>query len=115
MKVHFIQVFLHSFNLSLSKSPFCFLKEINLLWAEHQVHHSSEDLNISVSLRQSVVQQFVTWVSVSYMHTPRPPRVLSEGGYDLRPQEWHSLHVLFKGPLLLAEEPSFPQLPPKTK
>ncbi|CAB4005219.1 alkylglycerol monooxygenase, partial [Paramuricea clavata] len=35
--------------------------EINVLWAAHQVHHSSEDFNISVSLRQSVVQQFVTW------------------------------------------------------
>ncbi|XP_046852147.1 alkylglycerol monooxygenase-like isoform X2 [Xenia sp. Carnegie-2017] len=32
--------------------------EINILWSAHQVHHSSEDFNILVSLRQSVLQQF---------------------------------------------------------
>ncbi|XP_028407242.1 alkylglycerol monooxygenase-like isoform X2 [Dendronephthya gigantea] len=36
--------------------------EINILWAAHQVHHSSEDINIAVSVRQSVVQQFFTWI-----------------------------------------------------
>ncbi|XP_023332582.1 alkylglycerol monooxygenase [Eurytemora carolleeae] len=35
--------------------------EINLLWAAHQVHHSSEDYNLSTALRQSVFQAFGSW------------------------------------------------------
>ena len=74
---NFVQVSFYT--LQTNYSVF-FLKEINLLWAAHQVHHSSEDLNISVSLRQSVVQQFVTWVSIrrtrSFLHqAPRTPYI----------------------------------------
>jgi len=35
--------------------------EINLLWAAHQVHHSSEDYNLTTALRQSVFQGFGAW------------------------------------------------------
>ena len=27
-----------------------YLKEVNILWAGHQVHHSSEDYNLSTAL-----------------------------------------------------------------
>ena len=32
--------------------------EINILWAAHQVHHSSEDYNLTTALRQSLMQGF---------------------------------------------------------
>lgn len=35
--------------------------EIHILWAQHQVHHSSEDYNLAVGLRQSI---FHTWCGV---------------------------------------------------
>lgn len=34
--------------------------EVNLLWAAHIVHHQSEEYNLSVALRQSAVQQFLS-------------------------------------------------------
>ncbi|XP_016123545.1 alkylglycerol monooxygenase-like [Sinocyclocheilus grahami] len=39
-----------------------FAHELNFLWAAHQVHHSSEYYNLSTALRQSVTQQFSSWV-----------------------------------------------------
>jgi alkylglycerol monooxygenase len=33
----------------------------NFLWAGHIVHHSSEEYNLAVALRQSIFQQFTTW------------------------------------------------------
>ena len=38
------------------------LVEINLFWAAHQTHHSSEEYNLSTALRQSMLQQFTSWV-----------------------------------------------------
>merc|ERR1712002_1240355 len=35
--------------------------EVNLLWAAHQVHHSSEDYNLTTALRQSAFQTFGSW------------------------------------------------------
>ncbi|KAK4321826.1 hypothetical protein Pmani_007453 [Petrolisthes manimaculis] len=32
--------------------------EVNLIWASHQVHHSSEDYNLSTALRQSMFQRY---------------------------------------------------------
>ena len=32
------------------------------MWAAHQVHHSSEDYNLSTALRQSILQRYCTWV-----------------------------------------------------
>ena len=42
--------------------PYCF-SEVNILWGAHQVHHSSEDYNLSTALRQSVIQNYTSWVS----------------------------------------------------
>ena len=36
--------------------------EVNILWSQHQVHHSSEEYNLSTALRQGVVQRWATWV-----------------------------------------------------
>jgi len=35
--------------------------EINVLWAAHQVHHSSENYNLTTALRQSAFQTFGSW------------------------------------------------------
>ncbi|MBX9928253.1 MAG: sterol desaturase family protein [Gemmatimonadaceae bacterium] len=36
--------------------------EINVLWAGHVVHHSSEEYNLSVALRQSSLHGILSWV-----------------------------------------------------
>jgi sterol desaturase/sphingolipid hydroxylase (fatty acid hydroxylase superfamily) len=36
--------------------------EINLLWASHVVHHSSEDFNLSTAMRQSWTNQVFYWI-----------------------------------------------------
>ncbi len=36
--------------------------EHRILWALHSVHHSSEDYNLSIALRLSIVEGFVEWV-----------------------------------------------------
>ena len=36
--------------------------EVNLLWASHVVHHSSEDYNLSTALRQSSTNQVFYWL-----------------------------------------------------
>lgn len=36
--------------------------EVNLFWMAHQVHHSSEEYNLSTALRQSMMQRFTSWV-----------------------------------------------------
>src|SRR4029079_11179551 len=35
--------------------------EVNLLWAAHVVHHTSEDYNLAVALRQSVTTPFTSF------------------------------------------------------
>ncbi|KAK0175042.1 hypothetical protein PV327_008827 [Microctonus hyperodae] len=36
--------------------------EIHFLWAQHQVHHSSEEFNLVVGLRQSILQQWCSFM-----------------------------------------------------
>lgn len=36
--------------------------EVNVLWAGHVVHHSSEEYNLTVALRQSSLHGLMTWV-----------------------------------------------------
>lgn len=45
--------------------------EINIFWAAHQAHHSSEDYNLTTALRQSVVQNYTSAVSLE-SHLSRP-------------------------------------------
>lgn len=59
----------------------CFsVAEVHILWAQHQVHHSSEDYNLAVGLRQSVLQGWCGFVSVSppRLAPPRPARDVAE-------------------------------------
>jgi sterol desaturase/sphingolipid hydroxylase (fatty acid hydroxylase superfamily) len=35
---------------------------VNILWAGHVVHHSSEEFNLTVALRQSSLHGFMSWV-----------------------------------------------------
>ena len=47
----------------LMKSITCFLlSEVNIMWAAHQTHHSSEDYHLMTALRQSVIQRYFAWV-----------------------------------------------------
>ncbi|XP_033226514.1 alkylglycerol monooxygenase-like isoform X2 [Belonocnema kinseyi] len=36
--------------------------EVHILWAQHQVHHSSEEFNLVVGLRQSLLQQLCSFM-----------------------------------------------------
>ena len=36
--------------------------EVAVLWAAHVVHHSSEEYNLAVALRQSALHGLMTWV-----------------------------------------------------
>ena len=41
----------------------CFITEVNVMWAGHQTHHSSEDYNFSTALRQSSIHRYLNWVN----------------------------------------------------
>ncbi|XP_075908581.1 alkylglycerol monooxygenase [Petromyzon marinus] len=49
--------------------------EVNVMWAAHQVHHSSEYYNLSTALRQSVVQPYTSWVFYLPMALFIPPPI----------------------------------------
>ena len=49
--------------------------EINIMWAAHQVHHSSEDYNLTTALRQSAVQHLGSWGFYLPMALGIPPSV----------------------------------------
>ena len=36
------------------------------MWAAHQMHHSSEDYNLTTALRQSVLQSYSSWVCSNF-------------------------------------------------
>uniref|UniRef100_A0A5F8GL74 Alkylglycerol monooxygenase n=1 Tax=Monodelphis domestica TaxID=13616 RepID=A0A5F8GL74_MONDO len=36
--------------------------EVSIIWSLHQVHHSSEDFNMSIALRISVFEVYISWV-----------------------------------------------------
>lgn len=42
-------------------SVLCPPAEVNLIWASHQVHHSSEEYNLSTALRQSMFQRYFSF------------------------------------------------------
>ena len=37
------------------------MHEINIIWATHQVHHSGEDFNLALGMRQGLFQRYFTW------------------------------------------------------
>ncbi|MGE0708322.1 MAG: sterol desaturase family protein [Planctomycetota bacterium] len=56
------------FLIALVTTDFCYYwfhragHRVNLVWAGHAVHHQSEEMNLSVALRQSWFVQAVAWV-----------------------------------------------------
>uniref|UniRef100_A0A0C9RK31 Agmo_0 protein n=1 Tax=Fopius arisanus TaxID=64838 RepID=A0A0C9RK31_9HYME len=58
--------------------------EIHFLWAQHQVHHSSEEFNLVVGLRQSVLQQWCSFVSEQQLmlHVINTSKCYSITGFD---------------------------------
>ena len=54
----FVHIFIHSLMNIVSVNI-----EVNFMWAAHQVHHSSEDYNLTTALRQSAMQRYNSWVS----------------------------------------------------
>ena len=73
--------------------------EVNIMWAAHQVHHSSEEYNYSTALRQSIFQRCSSWVSVSDLLCVQT-RSLSQGTV------WRSL-IFFT-----TDRPHYPWMPP---
>ncbi|XP_061631560.1 alkylglycerol monooxygenase isoform X3 [Phyllopteryx taeniolatus] len=47
--------------------------EVAILWAAHQVHHSSEYYNFSTALRQPLTQQLTSWIFYVPMALAVPP------------------------------------------
>ncbi|CDQ64802.1 unnamed protein product [Oncorhynchus mykiss] len=75
--------------------------ELNFLWAAHQVHHSSEYYNLSTALRQSLTQQFSSWVFYLPMALALPPSVFAVHiQFNLLYQFWiHTELIRDLGPL----------------
>lgn len=75
--------------------------EINILWASHQVHHSSEDYNLGTALRQSAVQNYCVWIFNLPLAVAIPPSVfLVHTQFNLLFQFWlHTEAVTTLGPL----------------
>ncbi|KAJ4930899.1 hypothetical protein JOQ06_025202 [Pogonophryne albipinna] len=51
--------------------------EVSFIWAAHQVHHSSEYYNLTTALRQSLTQQFTSWIFYLPMALIAPPAVFA--------------------------------------
>ncbi|KAM4601289.1 alkylglycerol monooxygenase [Polymixia lowei] len=51
--------------------------EVSFIWAAHQVHHSSEYYNLTTALRQSLTQQFTSWIFYLPMALAVPPSVFA--------------------------------------
>lgn len=76
--------------------------EVNIFWAAHQVHHSSEEYNLTTALRQSVAQNYIgSWIF--YMPLAiliRPSIFLVHKHMNLLYQFWiHTEVVKSLGPL----------------
>uniref|UniRef100_A0A4W6CJ68 Alkylglycerol monooxygenase n=1 Tax=Lates calcarifer TaxID=8187 RepID=A0A4W6CJ68_LATCA len=54
-----------------------FAHEVAILWAAHQVHHSSEYYNLTTALRQSLTQQFASWIFYLPLALAVPPSVFA--------------------------------------
>ncbi|XP_048655604.1 alkylglycerol monooxygenase isoform X6 [Marmota marmota marmota] len=83
--------------------------EVNIIWAGHQVHHSSEDYNLSTALRQSVLQIYTSWIFYSPMALFIPPSVYAVHlQFNLLYQFWiHTEIINNLGPLeLILNTPS---------
>lgn len=83
--------------------------EVNIIWAAHQVHHSSEDYNLSTALRQSVLQLYTSWIFYCPLALFIPPSVFAVHiQFNLLYQFWIHTEVINNlGPLeLILNTPS---------
>lgn len=75
--------------------------EVHILWAQHQVHHSSEDFNLAVGLRQSIFQGwcgFLFYLPLAFVIPPA--HFVTHQQFNLLYQFWiHSKTVTTLGPL----------------
>ncbi|XP_047735699.1 alkylglycerol monooxygenase isoform X4 [Hyalella azteca] len=78
--------------------------EVSIGWAAHQVHHSSEEYNLSTALRQSVFQKFFAfgfYLPLALIGVPLPA-ILVHMQFNLLYQFWiHTEVVSTLGPLEL--------------
>ncbi|XP_014671886.1 PREDICTED: alkylglycerol monooxygenase-like isoform X2 [Priapulus caudatus] len=75
--------------------------EVNVIWAAHQVHHSSEEYNFTTALRQSVVQNYTSIVFyLPLALAVPPPMYMVHSQFNLLYQFWiHTEIVHSLGPL----------------
>lgn len=75
--------------------------EVNILWAAHQVHHSSEDYNLSTALRQSVFQTYTSWIFYLPLALAIPTSVfIVHDELNILFQFWlHTQYIRTLGPL----------------
>ncbi|CAH0559202.1 unnamed protein product [Brassicogethes aeneus] len=75
--------------------------EVHILWAQHQVHHSSEEFNLAVGLRQSIVQGwcgFAFYLPLAFFIPPS--HFITHQQFNLLFQFWiHTKTVTTLGPL----------------
>lgn len=69
--------------------------EIHILWAQHQVHHSSEDFNLGVGLRQSIFHAWCGFVLYLPMALFVPPKqFIMHQQFNLLYQFWTHTEVV---------------------
>jgi alkylglycerol monooxygenase len=75
--------------------------EVNIMWAAHQVHHSSEDYNLSTALRQGALQSFTSWIFYLPLALLVPPPIFFvHAQFNILYQFWiHTQTIKSLGPL----------------
>ncbi|KAF2901776.1 hypothetical protein ILUMI_04410 [Ignelater luminosus] len=75
--------------------------EVHILWAQHQVHHSSEEFNMAVGLRQSLLQGWCGFIFYLPLAVAVPPaHFITHQQFNLLYQFWiHTKAVKTLGPL----------------
>ncbi|KAG8231468.1 hypothetical protein J437_LFUL000185 [Ladona fulva] len=93
--------------IALLATDFCYYwvhrasHEVHLLWAQHQVHHSSEEYNLAVGLRQSLLHSWCGMIFYLPMALFIPPsQFLTHQQFSLLYQFWmHTDAIKTLGPL----------------
>ncbi|CAL7944163.1 unnamed protein product [Xylocopa violacea] len=77
--------------------------EVHFLWAQHQVHHSSEEFNLAVGLRQSILQHWCNFLLYLPLALFIPPsHFIAHNQFNLIYQLWiHTTVIDDLGPLEL--------------
>lgn len=75
--------------------------EVNIFWATHQAHHSSEEYNLTTALRQSAIVKYYSWMFYMPLALFLPPSLfLVHNQFNLIYQFWVHTEMIGKlGPL----------------